>query len=184
MPATRTVRFQYLDADGDPVAGSIKFTPTVTVVDSETDDFYTLAEEVITLDADGFGEVVLACTNDPDLAPTGWAWAVQELIPGGRNKDNTFFVNLPTSSPDPVNLNDLPGAIPTAFSVGGGGGVLLIGELPNWFGEELPTDPSWVPPYRWTKPDGTEYLVLDDETSVPYPGPSTFPSSTLYPAPA
>jgi hypothetical protein len=165
--ATRTVEFQYLDADGDPVAGYLKFTPTVTVVDSANDAFYTLSADTVTLDENGSGSIVLACTDDVALAPTGWAWAVSEFIPGGRNNDNTFFVAITDDLPDPVDLADLQGVVPTAFGSGGfGGGALLIGELPTWFGAELPTDSSWVPPYRWTKPDGTEFLVLDDDVVV------------------
>lgn len=162
---TKTVEFSYLDADGDPVAGYLKFTPTVTVVDSVADSFFTLAADVVTLDEDGYGAIELACTDDPELAPTGWAWAVSEFIPGGRNNDNTFFVAITSDLPDPVGLTDLAGVVPTAFGSGGFGGGSSLHD--TWYGDELPTNGERVPPYLWIKLDGSQFLVLDDETTVP-----------------
>jgi hypothetical protein len=163
--ATRTVEFQYLDADGDPVAGYLKFTPTVTVVDSVADSFYTLSPDTVVLDETGSGSITLACTDDPELAPTGWAWAVAEFIPGGRNNDNTFFVAITSDLSDPVGLTDLAGVVPTAFGSGGFGAGSGLHDV--WIDDELPQNGERVPPYLWVKFDGSQFLVLDDETTVP-----------------
>lgn len=168
MPvSTRTVEFTYLDADGDPVAGYLKFTPTVTVVDSANDAFYTLAADTVTLDENGSGSITLACTDDPDLAPTGWAWAVSEFIPGGRNNDNTFFVAITGDLPDPVDLADLEGVTPTAFGSGGFGPT--IGGVAVYEGEELPAegDPEWPTPFFWRRPSDNRVVLVIAGTDGP-----------------
>jgi hypothetical protein len=157
---TRTVVFQYLDASGLPVSGYLTFTPTVTLVDSATDQFTSLLPVVVTLDATGSGSVVLTCTDDPAYAPTGWSWAVSELIPGGRNRDNTYFVTLSTTQPATVGLADLPGATPVAFSMGSTSSTPSLHD--TWYGDVLPAAGERVPPYLWAPSAGTLYLVTAD----------------------
>lgn len=134
MSETRTVVFHYEDTLGNPVtSGRVSFTPIVPLVSSSTDTLITLGSVVGELDALGDGSVVLTCTDDPSITPTGWVWAVQEHFTGGRQGDNAYFVELPSTSPATVSLADLTGVVPTIPGSGsapaaGGKFTTLLGD--------------------------------------------------------
>jgi len=131
MAETRTVVFHYEDALGVPLSGHLRFTPTVQLLSASTDTVFPLSPIEVVLDATGSGSVVLTCTDDTSITPQGWVWTVEEFVLGGRNRDNAYFVLVPTSTPDGAGLTDLPGATPVAFGVGGviGGGGGGTGDL-------------------------------------------------------
>ncbi len=80
------------DGSYQPVAGKIRFVPSVEVIYNYS---RILAPQpiVATLDSDGHFAVDLICTDDPALRPDDWFYTVTELFPGGR----TFELHVPVA---------------------------------------------------------------------------------------
>ena len=106
--STCTVTGTYVDLVGNPVAGSINFTPQTIL--KETTQNYIIIPVVIqkTFDASGSFTVTLPVTSDTDVAPQPFIYTVEENFTGGR----TFALSLPLSVAGTTqNLADLLPAI-------------------------------------------------------------------------
>lgn len=92
-----TVTGTYLDRTGAPLAGTVIFSSQQVTLGNGT--VVTPAQFLCTLDVNGAFSTSLPATDDPTFTPAGWAYAVNEQLPGGRS---TFFIELPhaTSSVD------------------------------------------------------------------------------------
>ena len=99
---TRTVIGTYLSALGSPANGRVTFTPTTRVVDAND---AVIVEGTLTapLDATGSFEIDLPTTDNPLLAPTGWAYEVSVRIHGV--KPQKFYITLPYGNGTPVDID-------------------------------------------------------------------------------
>ena len=92
-----------------PVAGAartghIVLTPSARLVDSTQQAIYSGGGRV-TLDNAGHFSVVLLCTDDPDVAPAGWQWRVDEQPSGGIR--STYWITLPSTLGSTIDLSEL-----------------------------------------------------------------------------
>lgn len=106
---TVTLTGTYVDIVGDPIVGSVTFTPQTIIKD--TDQNQIIVNNVITevLDANGSFSVVLPVTDDSDVVPIPFAYTVEEVFSGGR----TFVITLPGGG-GAVDIADLSPAVSTA----------------------------------------------------------------------
>jgi hypothetical protein len=91
---TITVQGTYVDLNGDPISGAVRFTPNSIVIDTDQNQILVKRGVTVTLNASGFFSTTLPATNDPDYTPQPIAYQVEELFSGGR----TFYLVLPISS--------------------------------------------------------------------------------------
>lgn len=102
--AYKTVTGRYDGPDGTDLAGlSLRFIPSDTVTDASGNVVVPALPITVITDFTGAFSVDLMVTDDPSTNPTGWAWRLSELFPGGREID--FFV--PAASPASVDFADL-----------------------------------------------------------------------------
>lgn len=90
-----TVHGTYEDFTGTPIfPGSIVFKPSVTILDPGSDLILVPKTFTAVLAGDGSFSIDLPATDDPDVTPVGWTYAVTESFSGGR----TFNISVPISS--------------------------------------------------------------------------------------
>lgn len=99
----KTVVATYTGPDGAAIAGSLRFIPSATVLDSVGRVVVPPTPITAALNGSGYVEVELACTDVTGTTPTGWVWQLSELFSGGR--ETTF--SLPTAGGSTVYLADL-----------------------------------------------------------------------------
>lgn len=98
--STVTVRGTFLNASGAPVTpGVVTFTPSVGLVDtSSVPPVVILNFPVIAnLDAAGSFAVQLPATDDPDVAPSGFTYRVEEVVGVARA---SYSILLPAATPN------------------------------------------------------------------------------------
>lgn len=106
--STCIVTGTYVDLAGNPVRGSINFTPQTIL--KETTANVIIIPVVIqkTFDATGSFTVTLPVTSDTDVTPAPFIYTIEENFTGGR----TFQISLPLSIAGTTqNLADLLPAI-------------------------------------------------------------------------
>jgi len=110
---TVTLTGTYVDLIGNPVAGSVTFTPQTIIKD--TDQNQIIVNNVITevLDANGSFSVILPVTDDSDVVPQPFAYEVEEVFSGGRS----FAITLPGGGAA-VDIADLSPAVTAAVAAG------------------------------------------------------------------
>lgn len=93
----------YIDLHGEPCSGEVIFTAPHAVL---ADGVVVVPRQIVAaLDGTGSIDVMLPATVDPDIAPQGWTWLVEERItPRGRGK---YRLALAAGS-GPVNLATAP----------------------------------------------------------------------------
>jgi len=108
---TVTLTGTYVDIIGNPVSGSITFTPQTIIKD--TDQNQIIVNNVIseTLDSNGSFSVVLPVTDDSDVVPQPFAYLVEEVFSGGRS----FVITLPGGGAS-VDIADLSPAVSAAVA--------------------------------------------------------------------
>lgn len=109
--STCTVVGTYVDLVGNPVRGSINFTPQTIL--KETTANVIIIPVVIqkTFDSTGSFSVVLPVTSDTDVAPQPFIYTIEENFTGGR----TIQIALPLSVAGTTqNLADLLPALSSA----------------------------------------------------------------------
>jgi hypothetical protein len=89
---------------GTARAGQVVFTPSAVLVDSTQHAIYSGGGPV-DLDASGHFSVVLLCTDDTDVQPSGWRWRVDEQPTGGQRR--TYWIALPSTLGATVDLSTL-----------------------------------------------------------------------------
>lgn len=97
----RTVTGTYVDFEGNPIAGQVRFTLPSTLTDAGANTFIVKSSETATLDNTGSFSIQIPVTNDVDLTPYDYEYTVQELFPNGR----TYTISLPAGSP--IDISDL-----------------------------------------------------------------------------
>lgn len=110
---TITVTGQYIDVQGNAIAGQVLFTAQTILVSASANQF--IMPRTITVDLDGNGEfsTTIPTTNDPDVFPNGWTYKVEEAFSGGR----TYYVELPANLAPTVDLTTLAPALSSPETV-------------------------------------------------------------------
>lgn len=86
------VRARYVDLAGDPVDGSLAFTPTTSTM-TAAGELTTVIGRTLTVPLIlGVLNIDLPATDDPDITPTGFAYAVEERFTGLRGRTYTLVV--------------------------------------------------------------------------------------------
>ena len=102
--STTTVNLtgNYIDFEGNAVAGQIRFTLN-EVVRNGTDDQIIAPSSVVVALSSGSFSVTLPATDDPDLIPNPFQYTVEESFPGGR----TYTIELPYLTSGSLDLADI-----------------------------------------------------------------------------
>lgn len=115
-----TITGTFITFRGAAPLGKVTFTPAVTLIDSAANQI--VVPQPITVDLDSLGSfaVTLPATDDPDLAPTGWTYAVEEaIVAGGQLDTRKYLISVPKDTPvNPatgrreIDLADIVPAVP------------------------------------------------------------------------
>jgi hypothetical protein len=89
------VRAQYVDFDGNSMAGSVVFTPSTTVIDVAGKKILFPKQYVANLDSNGSIAIQIPASDDPDILPNIFTYKVQENIGNGRIFNN---IQIPYAS--------------------------------------------------------------------------------------
>ena len=108
--STVTVHGKYMYPDGTAAIGTVSFSQANFLRDPSADVVIVPQSVTATLNGTGEFTAVLVATDDPDLDPTGWTYAVTESI-GGQNR--TYQIVLPAGS-STVEIADLAPATGSA----------------------------------------------------------------------
>lgn len=109
--STCTVVGTYVDLQGNPVRGSINFTPQTILKETAANVIIIPVVIQKTFDATGSFSVVLPVTNDNDVTPQPFIYTLEENFTGGR----TIEIALPLSVAGTTqNLADLLPALASA----------------------------------------------------------------------
>lgn len=91
--ATVTVFDTLYEWDGDLAQGTVKFIPTTDIVRNDVDDYSVLRDTICATLVNGAFSISVPVTNDPDIAPSGWAY---QVIIKTRTVTKTFKCFLPS----------------------------------------------------------------------------------------
>jgi len=109
-----TVQGSYVNFEGNPIAGQIKFTLSDMLRNSLANQMIVPSTISVTLDSNGTFSVTLPSTNDTDVIPE-FVYTVEEAFPNGR----TYTVTLPANTVGNLNLADIsPDPVITTDYVG------------------------------------------------------------------
>ena len=101
-----TVTGTYIDINGDPIAGQVKFTPRAVLRNVTSNVILINSTIVVTLDANGSFSQQLVATDDPDASPIDFTYFIEEAFTGGRS----FDILLPAAVAT-VDLADVSPAV-------------------------------------------------------------------------
>lgn len=94
--STVTVTGKYLNFQGSPIRGQVRFTlSNGPLVDASADTIIVPTTVTANLDENGAFSVVLPATDDPDVYPEVVSYTVTEAFAGGR----TYSLSLPAAVP-------------------------------------------------------------------------------------
>lgn len=97
-----TVEGQYLALDGTAIAGTVTFTPSPSSLLAADDELIIVPRTYqATLDITGAFSITIPASDDPDINPQGWTYAVSENFSGGRK----YNINAPQGAT--INLCDV-----------------------------------------------------------------------------
>jgi hypothetical protein len=113
--STVTITGNFVDFEGTPVAGQVKFTLGLVLRNSVDDKMIVPSTVAATLDSNGSFSQVIPATNDPDVTPQGFTFTVEEAFPRGR----TYTISVPFDTVGSLDLVDLsPDPIINTFYIG------------------------------------------------------------------
>ena len=99
-----TVEGTFVDFQGNPIAGQVKFTLDETLRNAIADQIIIPSTITVTLDATGSFSIQLPVTDDPDLAPQGFLYTLEESFAGGRTYEIGFSLADVTATPATYGL--------------------------------------------------------------------------------
>ena len=100
---TVTITGNFVDFEGTPVAGQVKFTLGDVLRNSVDDIMIAPSTVADTLDSNGSFSQIIPATNDPDVTPSGFVFTVEEAFPRGR----TYTISVPYTTVGSLDLVDL-----------------------------------------------------------------------------
>lgn len=103
---TITVTGTYTNPDGSAATGYVTFTPSVAVTDAAGKVIIPAATLTAGL-AGGAFSIVLPCTDNAGLSPSGWQWHIVVNITGINGPQSVFTVNLPSTLGSTVDISAL-----------------------------------------------------------------------------
>lgn len=84
---------------GEAAHGAVTFEPMLVTAPEGAGRTVVLPKpRTVTLDVAGKIDIQLPATDDPDIAPTGWAYRVTEKI--GRSEARAYFIHVPLAGGD------------------------------------------------------------------------------------
>jgi hypothetical protein len=123
-----TVTGKYIDLDGNPLTGTVSFVPAnvPALVDAGLLTVIFPKTLQATLDSNGAFSIQLPATNDPDIAPTGFTYTVNETF---GNYYRTYSISVPYDSA-PLDISTILPVIPASLLVSGSvNGALSVNGL-------------------------------------------------------
>lgn len=99
---TVTLTGSYVDFEGNPIEGQIRFTVS-EVLRNGTDDQMVAPSSVVVPLSSGSFSVSLPATNDPDVIPNPFVYTVEESFPGGRY----YEISIPYTTVGSLDLADI-----------------------------------------------------------------------------
>jgi hypothetical protein len=108
--STITLTGTYVDLNGLPISGSVAFTPQSIIKDTDQNQIIINSTIVATLNGSGSFSVTLPVTDDADVAPIPFAYAVEEIFSGGRS----FFITIPAGGASSQDIADFAPAVTSA----------------------------------------------------------------------
>lgn len=121
----------YRTLDGDPYAGTIKLTPSVSRVTSATYGVIALGTINTTLSASGYFTETLLATDADDFSPSGWTYRVDEEFTNAPGR--SYNISLPAAAPtvalpslSPVEASSGTVSSPAVLSVNGETGIVTL----------------------------------------------------------
>ena len=105
--STRTIVGTFIHPDGVTQTGRITFAPSRDVRNASAGGGATMMSAPVTveLNADGYFEAELPCTDDRDLSPETWQYVARVRLEGARPYSFRFV--LPYGTGDDVDIADL-----------------------------------------------------------------------------
>jgi hypothetical protein len=104
------VRARYLGLDGDPMVGTVTFTPSIDRLVSPSGEVTFIGTPVTGRVVDGalrdevgVGPLYLFATDDPDVDTTGWTYEVREQLIRSVDVDTRIYTRTPYSIPVPAS---------------------------------------------------------------------------------
>ena len=108
---TGTITGRFVDIGGTALQGTISFTPNVPKLYSKaTGTTIVVTTRKVPLAPDGTLSVVLPATNDPDVTPAGFQYAVVEDFQGKVATGFKYNISVPQGST--VDLADISPSVP------------------------------------------------------------------------
>lgn len=104
--STRVVKGTFIDIDGQTSTGTVSFTPSAVVRDF-SDATILYGTTSVELDANGYFEIALPCTDDTDLLPDDWYYTIRIRLQGARSVE--WNMELPYADGSEVNISDVGG---------------------------------------------------------------------------
>jgi len=129
--AVKRITAHYLLRDGRVPTGTVTFSsPQIVLVDGT---IVMPVDIVVPLDVNGYIDVLIPATNDPDVSPAGWAYTVQERIDGCAGRRFAMAVDANGGDIDlaivaPMVAPPAMGAFP--FLLKGAAGIAVVDALP------------------------------------------------------
>ncbi len=99
---TVTITGNYVNYEGNPIQGQIRFTLGDVLRNGTDDQMVAPSSIVVPLSAGAFS-VTLPATNDPDIIPNPFTYTVEESFAGGR----TYTISVPYDTAGSLDLADL-----------------------------------------------------------------------------
>lgn len=96
VTVTGTWRMRLSDGTTVPATGYVTFTPTTRLQDGGSSEILPMSPVSAAFDAAGHISVTLMATDDPDLAPSGWGYQIDEHVAGAVN---SYFALFPAAVP-------------------------------------------------------------------------------------
>lgn len=130
---TITVTGTYRDGAGNPLSGTVLFTPSNEITDQAGKVILAQVAIPFSLTSGAFttGTTPLACTDNANLQPQGWWWNVNVAVAGAQA---TFAAYLPSTLGATVDMSQIvpqvalptatvtsPSSAPTTFAQQAGG---------------------------------------------------------------
>lgn len=102
-----TITGKFIDLAGNPVQGTVTFTPSYTKVLDDTANTVSIVPITLTatLDVTGAISINIPATDDPDVIPVGWSYLVSYNFTDGFKQSYSIVVPFDGGSFDLSDVN-------------------------------------------------------------------------------